>query len=79
MHDVREQMGSFVCLKDVGLVDALLKTRSGKVMRATMQAIADSAPFRVPATIDNIAVLGDIRLVLQSLGYAKTDSVITDK
>ncbi|KAG2787631.1 hypothetical protein JG687_00007388 [Phytophthora cactorum] len=76
VRDVREQMGSFVCLKDVGLVDALPKTRSGKVMRATIQAIADSAPFRVPATIDNVAVLDDIRKVLQKLGYAKKKSVI---
>ncbi|KAF1788741.1 AMP-binding enzyme C-terminal domain [Phytophthora cactorum] len=73
---LKEKMGSFVCLKDVGLVDALPKTRSGKVMRATIQAIADSAPFRVPATIDNVAVLDDIRKVLQKLGYAKKKSVI---
>ncbi|KAI9981568.1 hypothetical protein PInf_009324 [Phytophthora infestans] len=76
VRDVREQMGSFVCLKDVGLVDALPKTRSGKVMRATIQAVADSAPFRVPATIDNVAVLDDIRKVLHKLGYAKTNSVV---
>ncbi|KAG1703530.1 hypothetical protein DVH05_007477 [Phytophthora capsici] len=76
VRDVREQMGSFVCLKDVGLVDALPKTRSGKVMRATIQAVADSTPFRVPATIDNVAVLDDIRGVLQKLGYAKKKSVV---
>ncbi|CAI5746778.1 unnamed protein product [Peronospora destructor] len=77
VRDVREQMGSFVCLKDVGLVDALPKTRSGKVMRATIKAVADSDPFRVPATIDDVAVLDDIRVELQKLGYAKTKSVVT--
>ncbi|KAJ8542703.1 hypothetical protein ON010_g12108 [Phytophthora cinnamomi] len=79
VRDVREQMGSFVCLKDVGLVDALPKTRSGKVMRATIQAVANSAPFRVPATIDNVAVLDDIRGVLQKLGYAKKKSLVAGK
>ncbi|KUF96602.1 Cathepsin Z [Phytophthora nicotianae] len=77
VRDVREQMGSFVCLKSVGLVNALPKTRSGKVMRATIQAVADSAPFRMPATIDNVAVLDDIRGVLQKLGYAKKKSVLS--
>ena len=76
---MRVQMGSFVCLKSVDLVDALPKTRFGKVMRATMQAIADSTPFRVPATIDNIVALDGIRSVLQKLGYATSDSVITGK
>ncbi|CEG35832.1 propionyl-synthetase [Plasmopara halstedii] len=70
-RDVREQMGSFVCLKTVGLVNALPKTRSGKVMRATIQGVADSSLVRVPATIENVAVLDDIQGVLQGLGYAK--------
>ncbi|CAI5746785.1 unnamed protein product [Peronospora destructor] len=77
VRDVCEQMGSFVCLKDVGLVDALPKTRSGKIMRATIKAVVDSDPFRVPATIDDVAVLDDIRVELQKLGYAKTKSVVT--
>ncbi|RLN88907.1 hypothetical protein BBJ28_00002218 [Nothophytophthora sp. Chile5] len=79
VREVREQMGSFVCLKDVGMVTALPKTRSGKVMRATIQAIADSTPFRVPATIENAAVLDDIRVVLKELGYAKKKSVVVSK
>lgn len=79
VRDVREQMGSFVCLKDVGFVDALPKTRSGKVMRATIQAVANSTPFRIPATIENVAVLDGIRGVLQKLGYAEKKSVVTGK
>ncbi|KAI9919116.1 hypothetical protein PsorP6_011878 [Peronosclerospora sorghi] len=71
VHSVRDEMGTFVCLKDVGVVEALPKTRSGKVMRATIQATAESAPFRIPATIDDAAVLNDVRTVLQMLGYAK--------
>lgn len=69
--DVRNQIGSFVCLKSVTVVSALPKTRSGKVMRATIQAIADSKKYRVPATIENEAVLIDIRAALQQVGYAE--------
>lgn len=75
--DVRDQMGSFVCLKTVGFVDALPKTRSGKVMHATMKALADSTLSRVPATIENGAVLDDIRGVLQKLGYATKQAVVS--
>ncbi|CAI5728774.1 unnamed protein product [Peronospora effusa] len=78
-RDVRGEMGSFVWLKDVGLVDALPKTRSDKVMRATIKAVADSDPFCVPATIDNAAVLDDIHVELQKLGYVKTKSIVTGK
>ncbi|KAL7681952.1 hypothetical protein Plhal304r1_c053g0138381 [Plasmopara halstedii] len=42
-----------------------------KVMRATIQGVADSSLVRVPATIENVAVLDDIQGVLQGLGYAK--------
>ncbi|CAH0482776.1 unnamed protein product [Peronospora belbahrii] len=79
VRDVREQMGRFVCLKDIGLVHALPKTRSGKVMRATIKAVADSNLFCVPATIDNAAVLDDICLERRKLGYAKTNFIVTGK
>ncbi|CAI5738882.1 unnamed protein product [Peronospora farinosa] len=78
-RDVRGEMGSFVWLKDVGMVDALPKTRSDKVMRTTIKAVADSDPFCVPATIDNAAVLDDIHVELQKLGYVKTKSIVTGK
>lgn len=70
VHDVRGQIGSFVCLKHVGVVDALPKTRSGKIMRATIQAVANLSSFRVPATIESVAVLDDVRVVLENLGCA---------
>ncbi|EQC28735.1 propionyl-CoA synthetase [Saprolegnia diclina VS20] len=68
---VRSQIGSFVCLKDVLIVDQLPKTRSGKIVRRTIQAIADSRPYTVPATIENESVLVDIAKSLQTIGYAK--------
>ncbi|GAB9468597.1 hypothetical protein Gpo141_00005912 [Globisporangium polare] len=69
--DVRNHIGSFVCLKSVAVVSALPKTRSGKIMRPTIQAIAESKKYRVPATIENEAVLIDIRAALQQVGYAE--------
>ncbi|OQR82228.1 acyl-CoA synthetase short-chain family member [Thraustotheca clavata] len=68
---VRSHIGSFVCLKDVLVVDQLPKTRSGKIVRRTIQAIADSRPYTVPATIENESVLDDIERSLKSIGYAK--------
>lgn len=73
--DVRNQIGSFVCLKSVAVVTALPKTRSGKVMRATIQAIAESRKYRVPATIENEEVLIDVRTALQAVGYADEDQL----
>ena len=60
-----------MCLKDVLIVDQLPKTRSGKIVRRTIQAIADSRPYTVPATIENESVLVDIEKSLQTIGYAK--------
>lgn len=45
-------------------------------MRATMQAIAESRPFRMPGTIENESVLWDVRDVLHSIGYADKESVM---
>jgi propionyl-CoA synthetase len=53
------------------VVDRLPKTRSGKILRATMVKIADGADFKMPATIDDPAILDEIREALKPLGYAK--------
>jgi propionyl-CoA synthetase len=53
------------------VVNRLPKTRSGKILRATMVKIADSQEFKMPATIDDPAILDEIRDALQTLGYAK--------
>lgn len=74
---MRNEIGSFACLKSVAIVNALPKTRSGKVLRGTIQAIADSRPYRLPPTIENDAVLGDIRAMLQTIGYAEKESMIS--
>lgn len=48
----------------------LPKTRSGKVLRGTMRQIADGEPYNVPSTIDDPAILDEIKLALRQLGYA---------
>lgn len=63
---VRDQLGAVVCLRQVDVVAALPKTRSGKVLRKNMRSIADGIDIPVPSTIDNPAVLDDLRAILQS-------------
>ncbi|MDE0852257.1 propionyl-CoA synthetase, partial [Yoonia sp.] len=58
---VRETIGPVAAFKLVAVVDRLPKTRSGKILRATMVKIADNAAFKMPATIDDPAILDEIR------------------
>ena len=67
---VREQVGPVAVFKKAVVVDRLPKTRSGKVLRATMRKIADSEEYKVPATIEDPQVLGEVESALQTLGYA---------
>ena len=62
---VRDQIGAVASLKDVAVVGALPKTRSGKILRKTMRGIADGLDEPVPGTIENAAVLDDLRPVLR--------------
>ena len=68
---IRDQIGPVAAFKQALVVDRLPKTRSGKILRATMVKIADGAEFKLPATIDDPAILDEIRLALQTIGYAK--------
>ncbi|MEN3263704.1 propionyl-CoA synthetase [Pseudonocardia sp.] len=62
---VRDQVGAVASLKDVAVVPALPKTRSGKILRKTMRGIADGVDEPVPSTIDDAAVLDALRPVLR--------------
>ncbi|WP_288981209.1 acetate--CoA ligase [uncultured Flavobacterium sp.] len=62
---VREQIGAVASLRDVVLVQRLPKTRSGKILRKMMRSIADGESFQVPSTIDDEAIIDEIRTVLQ--------------
>ena len=68
---VREQIGPVAAFKQALIVDRLPKTRSGKILRATVVKIADNQPFKLPATIDDPAILDEIKAALQTIGYAK--------
>ncbi|WP_353428708.1 propionyl-CoA synthetase [Paracoccus denitrificans] len=66
---VRDKIGPVAAFKSACVVDRLPKTRSGKILRATMAKIADGEPFKTPATIDDPAILDEIREALAGLGY----------
>ena len=67
---VREKIGPVADFKRAVVVDRLPKTRSGKILRGTMQKIADNAEHKVPATIDDPGILPEIADALKTLGYA---------
>jgi propionyl-CoA synthetase len=66
---MREQIGPVADFKRAVVVERLPKTRSGKILRATMVKIADGAEFKAPATIDDPAILGEVAEALSTLGY----------
>jgi propionyl-CoA synthetase len=68
---VRDEIGPVAAFKLAIVVDRLPKTRSGKILRGTMQKIADSETYKLPATIDDPAILSEISEALQGIGYAK--------
>jgi propionyl-CoA synthetase len=64
-------IGPVAFFKQALVVKRLPKTRSGKILRGTMQKIADSQDFKAPATIDDPAILDEIAADLRAAGYAK--------
>ena len=55
--------------KTVVPVKRLPKTRSGKILRGTMQKIADHEDWKMPATIDDPAILDEITEALKARGF----------
>lgn len=68
---VRERIGPVAAFKTCTVVARLPKTRSGKILRGTMQKIADNQDYKMPATIDDPAILDEIKESLETVGYAK--------
>lgn len=62
---VRDQIGPVAAFRDVDVVDGLPKTRSGKILRKSMREIADSGETKVPSTIEDPAVLENLRAALR--------------
>ena len=69
---VRDKIGPVAAFKEALVVNRLPKTRSGKILRGTMQKIADSESWQMPATIDDPVILDEIADSLKSIGYAKS-------
>ena len=69
---VREQIGPVAAFKEAVIIQRLPKTRSGKILRGTIQKIADGVDYPMPATIDDPAILDEITIALQSIGYPKS-------
>jgi propionyl-CoA synthetase len=68
---MREKIGPVADFKRAVVVDRLPKTRSGKILRGTMVKIADGQDWKMPATIDDPAILDEITEALRSLGLAR--------
>ena len=68
---VKSRVGRVSAFNQIVVIDRLPKTRSGKVLRATMAKIADNVDWTMPATIDDPVILDEITTALQSIGYAK--------
>ncbi|VEN73386.1 propionyl-CoA synthetase [Candidatus Desulfarcum epimagneticum] len=67
---VRDRIGPVASFKTATVVKRLPKTRSGKILRGTIKKIADNKEYKMPATIDDPAILGEIEDSLNEIGYA---------
>ena len=61
---VRDRIGPVAALRQVSIVPALPKTRSGKILRRTMRGIADGRDEPIPSTIEDASVLDVLRPLL---------------
>ncbi|MGN0933228.1 propionyl-CoA synthetase [Falsigemmobacter intermedius] len=66
---MRDEIGPVADFRKAVVIERLPKTRSGKILRATMLKIADGAALKPPATIDDPAILDEIRMALGRIGY----------
>ena len=71
---VRDQIGPVAAFKLATVVERLPKTRSGKILRGTMVKIADGEDYKMPATIDDPAILDEITVALNGIGYPVSQS-----
>jgi len=67
---VREKIGPVAAFKIACVVERLPKTRSGKILRGTIQKIADNEDYKMPATIDDPVILEEMEAALISIGLA---------
>jgi len=65
IHTIREKIGAVAYFRNAAMVKRLPKTRSGKILRKTLRQLADGVPFRIPSTIDDPAVLDEVKEMLR--------------
>ena len=73
IQKVRSEIGPVAAFKSATVVKRLPKTRSGKILRATMRAIADGTEWKMPATIDDPVILDEITESLSAIGYPQSE------
>jgi propionyl-CoA synthetase len=78
MQKVRDEIGPVAAFKLAVTLQRLPKTRSGKILRGTMRQIADGEPAKVPATIDDVAILDELRETLRSRGLLPEAEALRD-
>ena len=71
---VRDKIGPVAAFKTATVVERLPKTRSGKILRGTMQKIANGEEYKTPATIDDPAILDEIAEALNRVGYPRAQA-----
>ncbi len=72
---MREALGAVAVFKLIAVVEKLPKTRSGKILRATMRAMADDEPYEFPPTIEDPHALEVIKDGLRELGYPRNQDL----
>ena len=72
VQKVRSEIGPVAAFKNATVVVRLPKTRSGKILRATMRSIADGTEWKMPATIDDPVILDEITEALAGIGYPQS-------
>ncbi len=68
---MRDRVGAVASFRAAAVVPRLPKTRSGKILRATMKSIANGVAYKVPATIDDPGALDDVTKALARLGFTR--------
>lgn len=63
VKDVRREIGAVASFRNVLVVERLPKTRSGKTLRKLLRNIADDLEFNIPSTIDDVAIVDEIKSV----------------
>jgi propionyl-CoA synthetase len=63
---IRSEIGAVASLKTVYFVQRLPKTRSGKILRTILRSLANNAPFTIPGTIEDAAVIDELKEVLRN-------------